>query len=501
MERIRELYLSFNKNEKKHLKSYLSSLHTKGENKALELIEMLDKSSNISQEDASKALYGNPKSKAFIMMKSRLHERMLEILSLSLTLSSNEGAWGRSYSIERLKLFKEMTYAALLKQRGLKEQAMELFQKSYDSAVELGLPEMAVSALISLRHHYATFNQELYDDISQRINLAFEEYIMDTLAQGAHDRFRSLYGLKAQYDEPRKWLEENLPPLMEKLGDRDFPRAKFFINHLKINYYNFIKDYENCKQTLLETIELIKKSKWFHGKAQLIIPYIHLAMLELNFMNTREAIQYAKIAEQDQEDPGNMNHQVILLIKTYALLHQGNLKEARETLLELEQFSDKFMFSLNWGMMHFLRATLNFIEQDYELALQNLESVNNLSFDKEGWITGIKILEILINIDTDNLDQATAKIESLRKHVTKYEVEDRAKIIYQLLAGFEKTGYDFSQPVRNEKELLRIIEEVNHWIPSGYETIRFHKWFKYKRGLDGVTHRDIYVIGPGEKVK
>ena len=78
MERIKGLYDNYSRAEKKYFKAYLTAFSGSGSNKGLDFIRLIEKKPNISQEEASLNLYGEAGSKAFIMMKSRLYEKMLE---------------------------------------------------------------------------------------------------------------------------------------------------------------------------------------------------------------------------------------------------------------------------------------------------------------------------------------------------------------------------------------------------------------------------------------
>jgi hypothetical protein len=83
MDRLKSLYFSLSPSEKKSVRNYLEAFHQKGENKSLEFLKLLDHHPDINHESASQKLYDDPRSKAFIMMKSRLSDRLTEFLTMS----------------------------------------------------------------------------------------------------------------------------------------------------------------------------------------------------------------------------------------------------------------------------------------------------------------------------------------------------------------------------------------------------------------------------------
>ena len=119
MDKIKKIFNSLSKTELRYLKNYLTAFHNKGKNKALELITVLEKKPDISQTDIARKLYGNPKSKAFIMLKKRLLEKMLETLSLSINFHNNPTFKEDPTAFGSIDLSKDIIYALILRRRGL----------------------------------------------------------------------------------------------------------------------------------------------------------------------------------------------------------------------------------------------------------------------------------------------------------------------------------------------------------------------------------------------
>ena len=92
MERIKALYATLKQPEKKFLITYLTAFHPKGENKTLELLELIEAPVELSTDEIAEKLYGDSKSKAFItlffVISARLSFEINRLKSLGLSLDA-----------------------------------------------------------------------------------------------------------------------------------------------------------------------------------------------------------------------------------------------------------------------------------------------------------------------------------------------------------------------------------------------------------------------------
>ena len=60
---------------------------------------------------------------------------------------------------------------------------------------------------------------------------------------------------------------------------------------------------------------------------------------------------------------------------------------------------------------------------------------------------------------------------------------ERIKLIHKILKTLLKTGYNFKETYKLEKENVALLKEGKdqyYWNPTGYELIRFEVWFLSK---------------------
>jgi hypothetical protein len=151
MERIKSIYSSFSRYEQRTFKTYLTAFHNKGENKALTLVQMIEKAPELTRDAAANELYGDPKSKAFLMLKARLYEKMTEFLTLSITAVSRESETSDPSVDAMLEYRKCMLAATSLRARGLKPLASENLSRAIEIAREIACPELELDPLLRLK--------------------------------------------------------------------------------------------------------------------------------------------------------------------------------------------------------------------------------------------------------------------------------------------------------------------------------------------------------------
>ena len=71
-----------------------------------------------------------------------------------------------------------------------------------------------------------------------------------------------------------------------------------------------------------------------------------------------------------------------------------------------------------------------------------------------------------------------AKIEALRKHLSKYEAPLRVQATYKILHQLELQSFDFGQKKAQIYQLLVELEEKTPWSPFSLEAVRFDTWVR-----------------------
>jgi tetratricopeptide (TPR) repeat protein len=485
MDRIKSLYTTLNKSEIKALKTYLSAFHSKGENKPLELLRLIEKRPEITQDVAAKKLYGDPRSKAFIMMKSRLFEKMTEFLSLSV----NPGAASRRnkdmpYFQDLTEYRKNMLAAVVLRERRLRNLSREAMDKSLKIAKKCSNPELEIDVLLRIRGGHAS-TEKVFEELTLAIRDAMERQERDISAVGIHNKFLRMHNLRSSMDNKKiEFLERNLPPLEDSLRQKYSPRADYHLQLLKVFYYSLTGEYEKCKAAADASIAVLDRFPGIRNRMRVADPYFQLGLLELKFHRYDAAIEAMEKAVEYQV-PHSRGMLMILLIQLYPLILKGELEEAAAQCDRIDEMLKKpFNTSVDAlkGLFFYLKSCVRYRQRNYQEAWATLQEAHELNFDKEGWLSGIRVFEIMILLDRGNGDLASQKLENLRKHLSRYSTDPRLDTIYKLLNHQERMGFLFSH-FKGEEDLLRDLAEVHRWKHNGHEVIRFDDWYKEKRGI------------------
>lgn len=480
MDRIREIFQSLSKTEIRYLKSYLSAFHNRGSNKALEMVELIEKSPDFSNGEMAQALYNNPKSKAFIMLKSRIMEKMLETLSLSVNFHNNPAFKDDPAAFETINLQKNIIYATLLRRRGLEGLAKEILEKCVKQADDMSLPEFKLQALIYLRN-FSVSEQEVAWQYKIQIEEAQTQYQTDILGAGIFDEFRVLKADKSSGDQPKlKFLEEKTQLLEDRLNECYSARSHYFFLSMKVYLHEFKKEFEACKYVLEEMIDLLQSHEGLGHKNRLGIPYLQLSGIELRIGNFSSAMNSVDKA-LNYFHHHKRNYLSASLYKLFASIYSGKWKDTEEALAQTEWFRTQKHLGKIIGIVYFLEASLRYIQGNYREASDLLFEAPELQQDKEGWNPGIRIFEIMILIDQEYFDLATSKIESLRKHIARYDVEKRMEHIYRCLHLLERNAFDFQNLSSEIEELIILMNQETPWAAVGHEVIRFDFWLKAKQ--------------------
>ncbi|MEL6654624.1 MAG: hypothetical protein AAFQ87_27865, partial [Bacteroidota bacterium] len=272
--------------------------------------------------------------------------------------------------------------------------------------------------------------------------------------------------------------------------EQDSPRARYFFLNLKLQLANGKEDYQQSTQIYQELIHHIQTNKGLKSRNRLGIPYLRLASIELYQEQFERGLQAAEEALKLFPNR-KYNFLQAAICKLFACCYLGRFEEAETCIDSLAYFIETppkrhlrpVLLALDW--VHYFRSCLSFFRGEYRLALDLLGNVDELFTDKKGWNIDLRIHEIIILIERNQLDLASARIEALRKHMSKYKVEGRPSYIFQYLYHLERQAYDFGADEPEMKEAILHLQQTIPWDAVNAEVIRFEVWVEAKqKGTD-----------------
>lgn len=478
MEKIRRIYFSMSKGEKRYLRNFLSAFHVKGENTSLKLISLLERYPEIEQEEVATRLYGNPRSKAFLMMKSRLLERMMEVMALSINLENNPGIREDQAGYVAIDIQKQLVYSVLLRRRGLYDLSGEVYQKCLKQARASGFPEHQLQALIGLRNLAATKSVAEVAEYGRQIKEALQIFETDLAASQVFDSFQAhLQESAGSGDAALQFLDEHLPAVEEAIEEHYSPRAHYYHLSLLITQYQTDRKYSKAREALQELVDLLEAHRGIASKNRLGTTYLRLAALELQDCHFEEGYQSASQAMNTfPVQKTNFMYASTYLI--FACLYRLQVQEARKAINGLEYFRKRGRGGTYLDLLVYLDSCTEYLAGDYRHAYDLLGDVQTLFADKSGWNISLRIYEIMLLIDRDLPDLASPKIEALRKHIAKYQGGDRLESMFRFLVLLERKSFDFSSPGTEMTDILARLTTEYQWDAVSPEVVRFDTWIR-----------------------
>jgi tetratricopeptide (TPR) repeat protein len=488
MDRVKQLYLSFSASERKAIRSYLDAFHLKGENKSIAFLKLIEKQPDMSHEQAAEKLYGDMRSKAFIMMKGRLLEKMTEFLALTVNPEAGHRDHDAPYHHDLIEFRKAMLYAASLQERQLSAMAVEHLEKARELAARCNAPELEVDVLIRLRGlDRASAGTDRFEELSIQIQKALVKQECDINATGLLRKFMALHSHQVTSEEARlSFLEAHLPDLEESLRQVYSPRADYFYQMLRVHYCIIKRDYVQGKVAASQAAEVLAKNDGIRSKMRKSDTWFQLGRLELSCGHFPEATASFEKARSCL-DPDSRSVINIVLLLTYCHLFRRDLVATKNSLAEMKQGACGRAMQTNAlarGLYSYLSSCLAYVQGDYQTAWNHLQDCQDTNLGKETWLTAIRLFEVMILIDKQDGDLASQKLENLRKHLGRYNTPPRMRLIYKLLAAQERISFQFTAVPGEEQELDRLRNELT-WDPPAQEVVRFEDWYMAHRNKAG----------------
>jgi hypothetical protein len=476
MDRIKQIYQTLSKSEVKALKAFLEMIHSKGENKPLELILAIEKKPGLTAEVASEKLYGDSKSKAFIMMKARLHDRILDFLCF---LASNDSlAPNERYFDNHIRYRKAALQAIVLRDRKLRNLAIPVLQDAVDFARKCQAPEWELDALNQLR----SINRptlEVFEDLTQQLGTALSQVEVELNATGLYAKYLYLNSNRTQLEKGIEFLARHTPELESAIQQTYSPKADFFLQMMRFHLSSYYQEYGESRKILQKWIDLLKQYPGLQTENRIHEPFYQLGAVELKLGNYDASIHaFQNII--NAHSIGERNRYRTMTMLLYPILAKNDLLRGAEIVAELDGmpepnplYADEKFISIYL----YLKACHLYQKRDLAQTWNLIQEAIDKSFEKEGLIVGLKIFEIMVLIERNMPDIASQKLESFRKHIARYGCDERSRVIFKLLTGQDKKGFEFL-PFKAEAELLESLEKEHEWQVSGHEVMRFDVWYR-----------------------
>ncbi len=476
LEHIRRIYATMSKGEKRYLRNFLEAFHVKGENTALKLLEILDKGPLLKQSEISAQLYGDPKSKGFLMLKARFMERMMEVLALSINLENNPSIREDRAGYAAIEIQKQLVYTVVLRRRGLYDLSREILNKCIKQAEACGFPEYQLMGFIALRNLAVSSSVSDVQSYAIKIQDTLNSFTTDLLASEIFDTYQAhLQESGGNVEVAGRYLQEKESLLEEALNQHYSTRAHYYHLSLLVTQAQGDKDYFKARDLLQDLADLLETNKHIASKNRLGTTYLRLAAIELQTFQFENGYRSAKMAAATYPKE-KTNFLIASTYLIFACLYRHQYSEAQRVLDSLSVLRSRKRGGTFLDLVLYLESCLAYLNGNFKLAYDLLGDVQRLFSDKSGWNINLRIFEIMLLIDRDLADLASPKIEALRKHISRYKPDSRLERMFRFLVLLDRQSFDFRQLSPEMEQILLHLREDSSWDAVTPEVIKFDVW-------------------------
>lgn len=468
--------------------------------KTLSLLDFLRHLKDVpSKKDCIKHVYGTSKEDSFRQLKSRLNQRILDILIHENNIDKLEIEELDIVTIRLRKKFSQVLYLYFTK--GNLPVVYNLLNSIIKSAEEYNIYSILIEAL-RLKKQFVSIRET--EDVMEEFDNQISYYQRCDEARHKAVDFYCRLVRKVDFeggekkDKIQALLLDGINELKQLYQELNAPVVGYYLKILELAYFSNSKNYSVAKESCMEQLEFLQ-SKELYRKSRVGMVYDNAGQLQILTGNYQEAIEYFREAVKHYKS-NSINVVISREQEFFAQFYMGDYNAAMETISFLISKNSDDQGNFRASKFLYYKAALLFQSGDFQqckkIIMQNLE----LNQDKAGWEVAVRILSIMSNIELGNFDMASLQIISFKKHIErtskKLLINERDKLIFKLLATLEKSGFVFSELLEKEKESFDALSnpenEPTCWKILSPELIPFHKWIAQKfNKRNSSTHRQL----------
>ena len=416
-------------------------------------------------EEAAALLYHTTaKDKKFLMLKSRLRDRLLNTVYF---LDFNKKGDPQLKTIF-YKVFKSFFAARVLVIEGARESAESLLKKNLNYAILFEFTEMIFQYTKLLRTLAVdSGNKKQFYQYSQMTDHYGECMLAENHAEFI---FRSL---SLQFAKTKSRTANKQQYMKKKLDEIKALSARFpdsfniamFFHRVELIYYQFRNDNESVLKTCDAMEKRLTVHPQFNSDQRLGEIYLLRMFIYLNLRRFKEGREnYFRSIQLLRE--GSINW--FLVLENYFLLamHTGNYEEASE-VYDKAVSNDRFeslaetkleQWRIYEAYLHFSKGGRN----NFNLP-KFLNSMPIFTQDKKGNYSTILIAQIIHLFRNNKEDEALDRVESLRKNVKRYMNNQNAIRTLLFVRLLKKMEHRYLRKEDFVRKYQPILDKLRHY--------------------------------------
>jgi tetratricopeptide (TPR) repeat protein len=486
LQSLRALINVMHSEERATMRNFLTSFDSRGErfnSKSVKLFDLLSESPDgMSEREVEFFIYGKRSTAAFSRLLIRFRDKLLESLFLDVNIHRES-----SYSPQFRYLFdvrKRTSYAQVLIGRGQQELAFFLYDaciehcEKYEYYDEILILYRLKMQAISLSGSSAEL-EKLYNSylVHERCRQAVFAAQMD------YFRLINTKALHAKGKISEEQIQHTLKRLRSDYQETGSATVAHYWYYIEAEYLQLNGRFREARKLLQRQATLIEKTPALHVPYWLGIALFNQGENELFMHQFDRCVDFCQRAHPMLKR-GSINEYQCLETEFYGHFYASRYSAAREILRDLLERDTGKAAAFREGKRQFLLACILFMQGLYRESQELLLELNTVESDRDGWNMGIRLLTIMADIERTLHDQASKRIENVRKHLKRLDqvhlLRRRDTLIYEILRALENASFDFRavyQNMTSHFDLLRSNDPECRWQVKSPEMVIFHDWF------------------------
>jgi len=465
------------------------------DSKSVLLYDLLNENPNVEEEDAVNKIYGKSSDdqlSAFHKLLERFRDKMYESNFLDVNLYRSEINSPYFMGLMETKKLIGISYNIIA--RGVSEKEM---LRILNRGIKLSLKfELYDELIVFLNLKFllnSGFSKSVNpEELIAEMKVAQEKKNAINLGQLylsrfiKHEQYKSSHNLSLLSE--MKFACDELESAFNTTG---LWNVYYCYCQLKLQYLHYTDDYSQAENLLYSLIKALLEQPALKQYTRIAEGYTNLAFTQTYLYKYKEAIENTRMAMSFPGlQPRDRNY--YREAKSMLNIYLGNYNESAELLQEILDEGEVGNAVEEVSRRKYLLAVNKFLQGKFKESNRLLQDTKEIEGEKEGWNIGIRMLQIFLTLETEKIDLADQRIESLRKHIERTikmkSVRKRDVVIFRLLRSLAMSGFNFKEVWEDRKKdfvLLRSNDPDYRWIPRSHELILFDQWFESK-----VRHRN-----------
>ena len=469
---------------------------------SVKLFNLLKKETELKEETFYiKQLYGKTDSKsseAFRKLIERFRDKMYE----SVILDINQGKPGIFTKLvaSQVEMRKMLSIFWLIMIRGISiPEKKRIYNKVFKICYEY---ELFDELVIFLKLHLD--NIDIHDG-AKKTRQRVEEIIKVTECSNAillshHSVYLNIYDVQNRSIAN----QENVKQAYEAVQEIKLLLEKFPLDNIRYNYqlllglyYHYLLDYKKEELIFTEMIDFVINSSAVFTRNRVATCYMNVSYIKTYLYKFDEAIKNIVASREyykyQSKSVQYYYQETEILLFIYTKQYQ-TAQEIMDLVIKNEGLKESALLD---SKRAYIAAVIKFLTKNYKGAFKDLQDTKEIEAEKEGWNIGIRMLHIYLTLETEKIDLADQRIESLRKHIERTikmkNIRKRDVVIFRIVNQLSRNGFNFKRVLKERQkdfELLKSYDLDYKWEARSHELILFDQWFEAK--AKGIPYDPIF---------